>query len=158
MTLPEDRYSFNTNADVRRQGRRTIDDWFELNWAEPQHASRFASLFMETGRLERHFRPEGRQKYAGAALTRHYASMPRELASWAWREREVYATQYPQVFWALAEGEGVYRQTERHFKNSFAMVFVIDEGKIRLLREWSDPIPWLEARGVHVPELPTRDA
>lgn len=155
MTTPTERLSMNANIDLRRRGRSVVERWFALNWAAPEDAEDFIALFSTSGRLERHFRPEGRQQYIGDSLRAHYQSAHHEFSNWSWLERRVYATQYPQVFWALAEGRGLRKGSNMAYENAFAMLFVIDGDRIRILREWSDPIRVLESQGVHVPDMPS---
>lgn len=154
MAVKLDRYSFDHNVEIRKANRETVERWFSLDWAESSHGELMDALFVPHGRVQRNFRPEGREEFVGATLREHHASYSEIFRSWTWDEKSVYSTQYPQVFWALAEGHGDLRDGGTRYANAFAFAFVLEDAKIRVLKEWSNPIPVLESRGIAVPHLP----
>ncbi|WP_322067024.1 PhzA/PhzB family protein [Burkholderia ubonensis] len=54
----------------------------------------------------------------------------------------IYETTDPKVFWVEAGGEGLTRfwGTPMPYLNDFAIMFVVEDGKVKLFREYFNPI------------------
>ncbi len=80
-------------------------------------------------------------------LSEHHEARARWLSEVfvAWKRTHgpmIYETLDPSRFWVEAGGEGVTRfwGEDRPYRNDFAILFVVDDGRISLFREYFNPL------------------
>lgn len=149
------RGAFDEYANLRAENRQLVEAWIAADLASTEQVSRLRELLAEGARIQLRFRPEGKAEYTRAQLAEYLESLPETYASWVWTDVEIYETQYPGTFWVFSGGRGVVREFgEGEFENKFCHLFVIEDGRIVLYRQWADPVKVLQARGVEVPSWP----
>lgn len=75
---------------------------------------------------------------------------------WEWTNIEVFETQDPNFFWVECDGAGAIRfpgYPEGRYENHFLHSFRLENGKIKLQREFMNPFEQLRALGIPVPEI-----
>lgn len=155
MTYIPKRFRFEEHADLRTDGRATVDRWFSLDPSDSDHVPNVLDLFHPNGALELRYDPRGVQRFESDGLKAHLMQTHDQLASWSWIARKTTGTQYPNIFWSFSEGLGEL-ETDlglRPLQNRFVHLFVLVDLKIWLLREWSDPARELAFQGVDIPYL-----
>ncbi|WP_157962519.1 PhzA/PhzB family protein [Homoserinimonas sp. OAct 916] len=150
-TAPE-RYSFSHNVELRAHNKEVVTNWFSDHFAAVPKAGDAADRYQPYVRYQRNFLPEGRREYTGIdSVTAQLHAESGRVTDWEWTDLEILTTEYPQVVWVLAESSYRLAETGKSSGNSYAFAFVLENGKIRLIKEWLNPLPLLEERGVTVP-------
>lgn len=75
---------------------------------------------------------------------------------WVWTNVQIFETQDPNFFWVECDGEGAIRfpgYPEGYYRNHFLHSFQLENGKIRLQREFMNPFEQLRALGIPVPQI-----
>lgn len=75
---------------------------------------------------------------------------------WVWTNIQIFETHDPNFFWVECDGEGAIRfpgYPEGHYRNHFLHSFRLENGKIKLQREFMNPFEQLRALGIPVPEI-----
>ncbi|GAA4188232.1 PhzA/PhzB family protein [Microbispora amethystogenes] len=75
---------------------------------------------------------------------------------WVWFNIQIFETDDPNFFWVECDGEGAIRfpgYPEGHYRNHFLHSFQLENGKIKLQREFMNPFEQLRALNIPVPEI-----
>lgn len=75
---------------------------------------------------------------------------------WEWINVKIHETQDPNQFWVECDGEGKIRYPDYppgHYTNHFIHSFQLDDGLIKLNREFMNPFQQLRALGIEVPKI-----
>jgi hypothetical protein len=75
---------------------------------------------------------------------------------WVWYNIEIFETQDPNRFWVECDGKGKIRfpgYPEGFYENHFIHSFHLENGKIKLSREFMNPFNQLRALGIDVPAI-----
>ncbi|MGI5159901.1 PhzA/PhzB family protein [Microbispora sp. CA-102843] len=75
---------------------------------------------------------------------------------WVWTHVQIFETDDPNFFWVECDGEGAIRfpgYPEGHYRNHFLHSFQLENGKIKLQREFMNPFEQLRALSIPVPEI-----
>ncbi|MFF8382592.1 PhzA/PhzB family protein [Streptomyces kanasensis] len=75
---------------------------------------------------------------------------------WEWYNIEIFETQDPNRFWVECDGRGKILfegYPEGHYANHFLHAFELENGKIKLQREFMNPFEQLRALGIPVPQV-----
>ncbi|GAB3890546.1 PhzA/PhzB family protein [Microbispora bryophytorum] len=75
---------------------------------------------------------------------------------WVWTNIQIFETDDPNFFWVECDGEGAIRfpgYPEGHYRNHFLHSFQLEDGKIKLQREFMNPFEQLRALNIPVPEI-----
>ena len=75
---------------------------------------------------------------------------------WQWYNVSIFDTQDPNVFWVECDGKGAIRfdgYPEGHYENHFIHYFQFESGKIKLQREFMNPVQQFKALGLPVPKI-----
>jgi len=75
---------------------------------------------------------------------------------WVWTNIQIFETDDPNFFWVECDGEGAIRfpgYPEGHYRNHFLHSFQLENGKIKLQREFMNPFEQLRALNIPVPEI-----
>jgi hypothetical protein len=75
---------------------------------------------------------------------------------WVWTNIQIFETDDPGFFWVECDGEGAIRfpgYPEGHYRNHFLHSFQLENGKIKLQREFMNPFEQLRALNIPVPEI-----
>ncbi|MEU6409357.1 PhzA/PhzB family protein [Microbispora sp. NPDC046933] len=75
---------------------------------------------------------------------------------WVWTNVQIFETDDPNFFWVECDGEGAIRfpgYPEGHYSNHFLHSFQLENGKIKLQREFMNPFEQLRALSIPVPEI-----
>lgn len=76
---------------------------------------------------------------------------------WGFYEEEIFQTQDPNFFVAECIGKGkiiTMDGTESYYKNQYLIVFEMEDGKIKVLREIHNPCSVVMSMGVAIPQFP----
>ncbi|WP_111721064.1 PhzA/PhzB family protein [Homoserinimonas sp. OAct 916] len=152
-TYTPKRFRFEENTELRAANKSVVERWFQADLATKEGAAKMHELFAEFGRKELRYRLEGTQELNGSELLDHHRELSGSVASWVWEDLKITGTQFPAVFWAFSSGRGMLDGSEEEYFNRFVHLFVVEKGKIRLLREWVDPALDLARSGKTVPYL-----
>ncbi len=75
---------------------------------------------------------------------------------WVWINVEIFDTQDPNRFWVECDGEGKIvfpGYPVGHYRNHFLHSFQFEDGKIKLQREFMNPIDQYRALGIALPGI-----
>lgn len=75
---------------------------------------------------------------------------------WVWTNIQIFETDDPNFFWVECDGEGAIcfpGYPEGHYRNHFLHSFQLENGKIKLQREFMNPFEQLRALNIPVPEI-----
>lgn len=75
---------------------------------------------------------------------------------WKWFNIEIFETQNPNFFWVECDGAGAIRfpgYPEGYYENHFLHSFLLENGRIKLQREFMNPFEQLRALGIPVPQI-----
>jgi phenazine biosynthesis protein len=75
---------------------------------------------------------------------------------WVWTDIQIFETQDPNRFWVECDGEGAIRfpgYPDGHYRNHFLHSFLLDHGRIKLQREFMNPVAQFQALGIEVPRV-----
>ncbi|RBQ20893.1 phenazine biosynthesis protein [Spongiactinospora rosea] len=89
-------------------------------------------------------------------LGEHAVWSLRCFPDWVWTNVQIFETQDPNFFWVECDGEGAIifpGYPDGHYKNHFLHSFHLENGKIKLQREFMNPFEQLRALGIPVPEI-----
>lgn len=155
MTYIPERFRFSEHSDLRSTNRKIVEEWFCVDFSKESDATRARDLFHPDGALELRFDPRGIQRVEFENLETCFLASAKKFDSWSWSSRRLTGTQYPSLFWAVSEGGGLVRDEagQRPYENRYVHLFIVLEGKIWLMREWSDPARQLAFEGETIPYL-----
>lgn len=91
-----------------------------------------------------------------ARLAEHAVWSLRCFPDWQWYNVSIHDTQDPDVFWVECDGKGVIRfdgYPEGDYENHFIHSFQFEGGKIKLQREFMNPVQQFRALGLPVPTI-----
>lgn len=80
----------------------------------------------------------------------------RMFPDWEWQNVVIHDTQNPNQFWVECDGEGEIRYPDYpvgHYRNHFIHSFLLENGKIKLNREFMNPFEQLRALGIAIPSI-----
>src|SRR5215510_6652910 len=75
---------------------------------------------------------------------------------WVWTNVKIFDTQDPNHFWVECDGEGQIvfpGYPVGHYRNHFLHSFLFEDGKIKLQREFMNPIEQYRALGIAIPAV-----
>ncbi|HYQ43250.1 MAG TPA: PhzA/PhzB family protein [Polyangiaceae bacterium] len=75
---------------------------------------------------------------------------------WRWYDVKIFDTQDPNIFWVECNGKGLIRfagYPEGVYSNHFIHYFEFEDGKIKLQREFMNPVQQFKALGLPVPQI-----
>jgi len=75
---------------------------------------------------------------------------------WRWSDVKIFDTQDPNIFWVECTGKGLIRfagYPEGSYANHFIHYFEFADGKIKLQREFMNPVQQFKALGLPVPQI-----
>lgn len=153
MAYTPKRFRFDENTELRTANRSIVERWFGSDITTVAGIEDMHGLFDEFGRKELRFRLEGPRELVGADLHEHHAGLSRSLTEWRWEGLKITGTQFPATFWAFSSGRGMLADGSGAYFNRFVHLFIVEKGKIRLLREWLDPALDLARQGRTVPYI-----
>ena len=112
------------------------------------------SFFHEHFHLEFPFAPPGWFQDMNEYETRtHFEWLNRSVKNWKWENSTVYATNLPDTFWIIRDGEGdVFWNThDGHFKSRFLTMVQLQDDKIIYMKDHFDNVHVYEAAGIKLP-------
>jgi phenazine biosynthesis protein len=89
-------------------------------------------------------------------LGEHGVWSRRCFPDWVWTNIQIFETQDPNVFWVECDGEGEIRfpsYPDGHYRNHFLHSFLLESGRIKLQREFMNPVAQFQALGIEVPRV-----
>jgi ketosteroid isomerase-like protein len=75
---------------------------------------------------------------------------------WRWYNVRIFDTQDPNIFWVECDGKGLIRfagYPEGIYANHFIHYFEFADGKIKLQREFMNPVQQFKSLGLPVPNI-----
>ncbi|MBX3079244.1 MAG: PhzA/PhzB family protein [Cryobacterium sp.] len=146
------RFRFETFEELRKKNKSIVASWFDLDPSSSVDVEKMQLMFHPYGRKELRYQLDGPKEFVLDGLKNHHLSLPESYLSWQWEKVKITGTQFPNVFWAFSSGSGVISVPEEtEYSNDFLHLFVLEDDKFRLVREWSDSARALAARGFDVP-------
>lgn len=140
---------------LRRRNRAVVADY--MSRTGEGRLTRYL-LFAEDGRAglwtgdsEEPIVSRGREK-----LQAHGEWSLQCFPDWEWKNVEIYETQDPGRFWVECDGEGQILfpgYPPGHYKNHFIHSFLLEDGLIKLEREFMNPYQQMRALGMNVPTI-----
>ena len=119
-----------------------------LRHLEEMDLDAWIDLWAEDGRQEMPFAPEGfpREVRGKDALYRHYSDLPNAYSKMAFPDLTVRPMRDAE--WALAEYRGeIDFKAGGSYNNTYAGLFHVQDGKLKLFREYFDPNVLVDAFG-----------
>ncbi|MEU6711273.1 PhzA/PhzB family protein [Nonomuraea sp. NPDC046802] len=145
----------STDAALRKKNRATVEKYMNTRG---QERLRRHLLFTEDGvgglwtnDTGRPIAIRGRDR-----LGEHAVWSLQCFPDWVWYNIEIFETQDPNVFWVECDGTGLIRfpgYPEGHYQNHFLHSFHLEDGQIKLQREFMNPNEQLRALGIPIPEI-----
>lgn len=89
-------------------------------------------------------------------LGEHAVWSLRCFPDWRWFNVKIFDTQDPNVFWVECDGEGLIRfagYPDGTYVNHFLHYFEFEDGKIKLQREFMNPVQQFKSLGLPVPKI-----
>jgi len=147
---------FDTNMDLRRRNRETVEEYLRATEGE--------------ARLERHnlCTEDARgglwTNDTGAPIAVSGKNNLYRMAAWSlecfpdwrWHNVKIFETQDPNHFWVECDGEGKILFPDYapgHYKNHFIHSFRLNNGKITEVREFMNPCEQMRALGIPIPQI-----
>ncbi|WP_305852033.1 PhzA/PhzB family protein [Saccharopolyspora sp. ASAGF58] len=155
---PQDAVAFGNEAELRRRNRATVEEYLRVTEGESrlQRHHLFTDDGTERGGLwttdtgEPVFATGKDNLYSMAAWSLEC------FPDWKWINVEIYETQDPNRFWVECDGEGKILfpdYSPGHYKNHFIHSFLLENGKIKEIREFMNPCQQMRALGIEVPVI-----
>ena len=119
-----------------------------LKHLEEMDLDAWIDLWAEDGRQEMPFAPKGfpREVVGKDALYKHYSDLPNAYDRMAFPDLVVRPMQDPE--WALAEYRGeIDFKKGGSYNNTYAGLFHVQDGKLKLFREYFDPNVLIDSFG-----------
>ncbi|WP_438024858.1 nuclear transport factor 2 family protein [Sorangium sp. So ce233] len=138
--------SSSSSSAVREEHRAVVRAFFAR--LEAFDIRGFTELFAEGGRQVMPFSPEGFPKLleGRAAIFNQYRSMPENFASMRFPDLVVHDMVDPSRFFVTYRGE-IRLRSGGSYNNTYAGLFVIQNGQIAEYHEYFDPIVLQRAFG-----------
>lgn len=129
--------------DLRTQNKQTVEQYFTLEG--PKMVEQRLDLFCQDGVLEVMFTPDGKPDRVSDIkfLRERMAQIKRGWTEFSYKELKVYQTEDPNILAAecLTEGQMMspYFFQPHSYESIDYYLFFMREGKIRCLRQFSNP-------------------
>jgi ketosteroid isomerase-like protein len=133
----------------RQQNKRLVKQFLEA--LESKDMSTLNSLWAEDAVLDMPYSPEGFPKIVVGvnALRSHYENWPNISGSADFSSQiQFYELVDPQLIWVEFLGDVDVISTQRRYEQDYAALVHIHDGKIKLFREYYDPIRFKQAFGI----------
>lgn len=91
-----------------------------------------------------------------ARLAEHAVWSLKCFPDWRWYNVSIFDTGDPNVFWVECDGTGLIRfegYAEGTYTNHFIHYFELENGKIRLQREFMNPVQQFKSLGLPIPKI-----
>jgi phenazine biosynthesis protein len=128
---------------LRKKNKAAIEKWFSVSFIEG------ADLFTEDGQFN-----DAKGK---ANVLKDATFNTKAFPDWKYSKVDVYSTQDPNKFFVESEGSGtLYKNadpasTPVHYANTYIMVFIMRDGKIKSITEKMSELNLLRALGINIP-------
>ncbi len=135
---------------IQEKNLELIKEFAKTTYWLPEHAHFFDEHFT----LELPFAPPGWFQDLNEYETRtHFAWLNRSVKNWGWANTEIYATNYPDVFWIIRDGEGdvCWNARKGRFHSRFLTRITVSYGKIGQIRDHFDNNEVYRAAGIPLP-------
>lgn len=134
----------------RQQTKQVVRDF--LNSLEEKDMQKFANVWAEDAVQDMPYSPEGFPKRieGKANLIKHYGAWP-EISGKAnfTKDLIIHAMQDPELVYVEYKGIVDVLPTKRVYKQTYGGLFHVENGKIRLFREYYDPAAFAYAFDLH---------
>ena len=135
---------------TRRQAQQVVRNF--LLSLEEKDMERFASVWAEDAVQEMPYAPEGFPKHVKGKenLIKHYAAWPENSSNADFTSQLIfYPMQNPEMVFAEFKGDVDIIPTGRKYKQQYGGLFHVENGKIKLFREYFNPAPFKHAFGIY---------
>jgi ketosteroid isomerase-like protein len=146
---------FTVDADLRQQNYDTVADYMarkgETRRTRYQLFTEDGSAGLWTNDTYKPIMSTGHKK-----LKAHGEWSLKMFPDWEWLNVEIHATQDPNQFWVECDGEGTINYPSyptATYRNHFVHSFTFEDGKIKVQREFMNPLQQMNALGIDVPTI-----
>ncbi len=132
-----------TNYEIAKKFRDSV------YWM-PEHRELFADDFT----MNLPYAPPGwLQNMSNPESLTHLNWLAATVKNWSWEEGRLYATNFPDIFWIIREGEGdlEWGKNSGHFKSRFLTKLTIKAEKISHIDDYFDNFLLYQALGIELP-------
>ncbi|MFK0255119.1 PhzA/PhzB family protein [Streptomyces sp. NPDC090445] len=152
-TFPSAIPALADDTDLRRRNRETVKAYMK---AQGHDQLRRPALFTEDGSEGLWTTDTGEPLIAHGRqrLARQAAWIVSRFPDWHWDNVRIFETQDPDHFWVECDGRGTILYPgypDGYYEDHFIFSFLLDHGKIRQGRAFTNPYRQLRALGVAVP-------
>ena len=135
---------------VKADNMAVAEAFSTLEFWQPEYRSLFAPGCV----LEFPVAPPGwLQKLRPGEDVTHFDWLCRTVKNWKWKNVAVYATNFPDKFWIMRDGEGdvFWAGKEGRYDGRFVTRLTIESGKITYIKDYFDSIAAYKAAGIELP-------
>lgn len=146
---------FAEDADLRQKNRAVVADYMSR---KGQNRLTRYQLFAQDGSAGLWTSDTGEPIMSTGhdKLKAHGEWSLKMFPDWEWKNVVIHETQNPNQFWVECDGEGEIRYPDYPpgtYRNHFIHSFLLEDGKIKLNREFMNPFQQLRALGIEVPQV-----
>ena len=134
---------------LRRQTQQVVRDF--LTALEEKNMEKFASVWAEDAVQDMPYSPEGFPNRVSGRdnLIKHYAGWPENSGKADFTSQLVfYPMQDPAMVFAEFKGDVDILSTGRKYQQHYGGLFHVENGQIKLFREYFNPVPFVYAFGM----------
>ena len=139
---------FMTEKELREKNRETVENYFKL------HGAARLPLFAEDGVKVIPFNPTPHTVFEWRGkenLKTNCEFNSNDLSTWEFTDMEIFPFLDPNFFMVKTQGHGVHSDGSA-YENSYIFTIRLENGLIKELCEYMNPVNGLTASGMEVPE------